>query len=202
MYVIAAPPTTSAPPITTGGIPPATTHSPPLSNCLRTNAQNCWPTGNNCSGVQCNVQLSSSAPPVVATAEVKERCADPVMVNMSVTPSYQNMFSVPGDGLGSEVIIKGDLVRVEYGRNASHLHFKVGLSLSLSLSPHPPSLFFLFSPSLSLSATDLLMAVSNNHVNTNFIFFPGYWFHYCHPQRSNPSLPSSLHVPVHDQPGQ
>ena len=149
IYVIAAPTTTSAPPITT---PPATTHSPPLSNCLHTNAQNCWPTGNDCSGVQCNVRLSSSAPPVVATAEVKERCADPVMVNMSVTPSYQNMFSVPGDGLGSEVNINRDSVRVEYGRNASHLHFKVGLclSLSLSLSLHPPSLFFLF-PSFSLS---------------------------------------------------
>jgi hypothetical protein len=63
-----------------------------------------------------------------------ERCADPVMVNMTVSPSYRNMFSVSGDGLGSEVNVSGSVVRVEYGRNASHLHFKVGLSLSLSLS--------------------------------------------------------------------
>ena len=130
--MFAAPPTTtSAPPITTGGVHPVTTNSPPSSNCLQTNVQNCQVIG-NCSGIWCTAQLSSST--ANASAEVKERCADPVMVNMSVGQSYQRWFSVPGDGLGSDEIVSGNSVRVEYGRNASHLHFKVRLSLSLPLS--------------------------------------------------------------------
>jgi hypothetical protein len=91
----------------------------------------------------------------VAAAEVMERCADPVMVNMTVSPSYRNMFSVSGDGLGSEVNVSGSVVRVEYGRNASHLHFKVGLSLSLSVD--------------ALFSTDLLMAIYVSNKKGTFL---------------------------------
>ena len=131
----AAPTTTSVPPLTTGGSHPvttislpATTNAPPIpSNCPQTNTQDCRVTGKNCSGISCTAQLSGS--PVVASAEVLERCADPVMVNMGVSPSYQQSFSVPGDGLGSQENINRKSISVEYGRNASYLHFKVGLSM-------------------------------------------------------------------------
>ena len=101
-----------------------TTGSPEPSNCLETTAQNCNIIG-NCSGILCNAQQSGSTTSSAASVQIKERCADPIMVNMSVGPGYQRWFSVAGDGLSSAEVVNGGSVRVEYGRNPSHLHFKV-----------------------------------------------------------------------------
>ena len=88
----------------------------------------------NCSGTRCSLsqQLTGSN----ATFLIEEKCADPVMVDLSVDgPSplggYRGRFSVGGDGLHTN---EPHSIRVDYGRNASHLHFHVCMSVCM---PYP-----------------------------------------------------------------
>ena len=60
---------------------------------------------------------------------VKEKCADPIMVDLSVDGpensflnGYRGRFGVGGDGLG---IHDPRTISANYGRNASHLTFRV-----------------------------------------------------------------------------
>lgn len=81
----------------------------------------------NCSGTQCHLmqQLTGSA----AKLWVEEKCADPVMVDLSVDGpensflnGYRGRFGVGGDGLS---VHDPRTISANYGRNASHLTFRV-----------------------------------------------------------------------------
>ena len=121
------------PPSSTHGVQPettppsspmTTTGSPGPSSCPDTNmlAQAHTNCGffTNCSGVQCH----SFGRPQTSSLAVDENCADPVLVSLGVDQGSKK-FSVGGDGLGSTEIMGYRRIRVEYGRNATHLHFKV-----------------------------------------------------------------------------
>ena len=61
---------------------------------------------------------------LVSSLAVEKKCADPVVVDLGVGRDSKQ-FTVGGDGLGSMETIGDTKVRVDYGRNATHLHFKV-----------------------------------------------------------------------------
>ena len=108
---------------------PVPTHSTVPCNELAEYSQiyrNC-DTYTNCSGTQCHLmqQLTGST----AKLWVEENCADPVMVDLSVDGpensflnGYRGQFRVGGDGLG---VHDPNTVSANFGRNASHLTFRV-----------------------------------------------------------------------------
>ena len=113
----------------TSGPSPVPTHSTaPCSELARYSQtySNCG-VYSNCSGTQCHLlQLLSGS---TANFWVEEKCADPVMVDMSVDgpedsflSGYRGRFRVGGDGLG---VHDPNTITANYGRNASHLTFRV-----------------------------------------------------------------------------
>lgn len=116
---------------TTTSIPRSVpTHSPASCSELAgysNTYQNC-DTYSNCSGTLCHLaqQLRGSR----ATFWVEEKCADPVMVDLNVDGpenshlnGYRGRFRVGGDGLQTR---EPNSITANYGRNASHLTFRVG----------------------------------------------------------------------------
>ena len=94
-------------------------------------------THSNCSWAQCELDhflLGSTA-----TFWIEEKCADPLMVDLSVDGSssldgYRGRFSVGGDNLGADITGPNSIrIRADYGRNASHLHYHVCLSVLCAL---------------------------------------------------------------------
>ena len=63
---------------------------------------------------------------------LEENCTDPVNIILGGERSSKQ-FSVGTDGLGSDETIDSKSVRVAYGRNTTHLHFKVCVFACLSL---------------------------------------------------------------------
>ena len=108
---------------------PVPTHSTVPCNELAEYSQtyrNC-DTYTNCSGTLCHLmqQLTGST----AKLWVEENCADPVMVDLSVDGpensflnGYRGRFRVGGDGLR---VHNPSTITADFGRNASHLTFRV-----------------------------------------------------------------------------
>ena len=118
---------TTTSPIPTRPVPP--THSPaPCSELAEYSDtyRNC-DTYSNCSGTLCHLmqQLTGST----AKFWVEEKCADPIMVDLNVDGpesshlnGYRGRFRVGGDGLH---VREPNSITADYGRNASHLNFRV-----------------------------------------------------------------------------